>query len=87
MALLRNMKKIFDQQHTQYRIVISPLYDQVKLSSRDVTVLQNIFGSENVFDFSGINTITADMHNYYEGSHYRPHVARQIMDSIYHNKQ
>lgn len=35
-------------------------------------ILKDIFGYENVFDFSGINEYTNDIHNYYERGHYRP---------------
>lgn len=82
-ALLNSMKNILSKHGTNYKIVISPLYDQIKFSPTDLKILQDIFGVSNVYDFSGINDITNDMHNYYEVNHYRPHAARQIMDSIY----
>ncbi len=66
-----------------YKIIISPLYDQVGLNHMDLMALHSIFGKSNVFDFSGKNNITSDMHNYYDGSHYRPHVARLIMEKVY----
>jgi len=74
---------IFRRNHTQYKIVISPLYDQLALNKEDLAALREIFGAENVFDFSGINKFTADYRNYYETSHYRPQVAIAIMDSVY----
>ncbi|MBK8586032.1 MAG: hypothetical protein IPN88_11670 [Bacteroidetes bacterium] len=84
--MLMNMKKIFDKHQTSYRIVISPLYDQLNLNEADVTYLKTIFGEKNVYDFSGINKFTSDYKNYYESSHYRPKVANEIMDSIYLSK-
>ncbi len=81
--MLEEMKAIFDKHKTDYQLVISPLYDQKKLNQEDLQILQNIFGKEHVFDFSGINTITDSKFNYYENSHYRPSVGRYIMDSIY----
>ena len=83
MDMLKSIKLIFDEQHTNYKIVISPLYDQVKLNPIDFNVLCDIFGKENVFDFSGKNKWTDDYHNYYEDSHYRPCVANEIMRIIY----
>jgi hypothetical protein len=83
LALLANIKRIFEENHTNYRIVISPLYNQVKIDPRDVQALDSLFGRQYVYDFSGINDITENSHNYYENSHYRPLVAKQIMDSIY----
>jgi len=83
LKLFNNIKRILDENHTTYRIVINPLYDQVKFNEADLQMLYSIFGRKNVFDFSGINEITSDKYNYYEASHYRPFVANRIMDSIY----
>ncbi|MES2616276.1 MAG: hypothetical protein V4613_00250 [Bacteroidota bacterium] len=81
--LLQHIAQVFQLQHTQYHIIISPLYDQLAMHPADVTTLQIIFGAAQVHNFSGINSITANYTNYYESSHYRPHVARQIMDRVY----
>jgi hypothetical protein len=81
--LLNVIADKFKKDGTSYRIVISPLYDQQKLHPADLAFLQKLFGSRNVFDYSGINTYTNDIHNYYETSHYRPHVANAIMRTIY----
>jgi hypothetical protein len=59
------------------------LYNQVSFAADDLAVIKTLFGSENVFDFSGINEMTSHVENYYEDSHYRPHVARAIMNEIY----
>ena len=72
---------------TNYRIIISPLYNQIKLNNQDLDYLKQLFGKDNVFDFSGINKFTKDYNNYYESSHYRPHIAREIMQLIYHDEQ
>jgi hypothetical protein len=82
--MLTEILNIFNKHKTKYHIIINPAYDQLKLSPKDLNYLSDLFGKENVFDFSGINKFTNDFHNYYETSHYRPHVAREIMDSIYH---
>ena len=68
---------------TDYRIIISPLYDQIALNPLDVRILQDIFGEDKVFDFSGVNEYTADVTNYYEVSHYRPKLCNQILKIIY----
>lgn len=68
---------------TKYKIVISPLYDQISISPIDIEVLNDIFGAENVFDFSGINEYTNDITNYYECSHYRPKLCKLILKLIY----
>jgi len=81
--LLENIYKILTARNTNYKIIISPLYDQKKINSNDLNFLKNLFGSENVYDFSGINSITSDYHNYYETSHYRPVVCDSIMKLVY----
>ncbi len=86
LKLFKNIKKILDADSTIYRIVINPLYDQNKFDTTDLKALYNIYGKNNVYDYSGINEITNDIYNYYENSHYRPIVAKKIMDSIYNNK-
>lgn len=82
-TLLNTIAAVFKKDRTCYRVVISPLYDQQKLNPADLLFLQQLFGKENVFDFSGINAFTNNVQNYYETSHYRPHVADAIMKDIY----
>lgn len=81
--MLEEINRIFRVYNTNYKIVISPLFEQIKLNPQDMEILRKIFGEENVFDFSGTNEITVDYHNYYEDSHYRPHIARHILKEIY----
>ncbi len=59
------------------------MYDQIPLEKEQLNLLYDIFGKENVYDFSGKNEFTESVFNYYENSHYRPHVAAEIMDIIY----
>lgn len=81
--MLSEMRDIFVKRGTNYKILINPKYNQVKLNPDDLKQLQEIFGKENVFDFSGINEYTADIHNYYEKGHYRPQLGRKMLDVIY----
>lgn len=81
--LLVNMRKYFDKHHTDYRIVVCPLYDQKPLGDDHVQLLQSVFGAERVYDYSGINRFTQSLYNYYEESHFRPTVADEIMKEIY----
>ncbi len=81
--LLKEMQRSFIANGTIVRIVISPLYNQRALHPRDLATLRRIFGPSSVFDYSGINDITNDYHNYYELSHYRPFVAGRIMSEVY----
>jgi hypothetical protein len=77
------IKDQLDKNKTSYRIVISPLYYQKKINAKDLKILNEIFGKDYVFDFSGKNEITSTIYNYYESSHYRPHVSKWILRRIY----
>lgn len=85
LEMLCEIKRIFDKHNTDYKVVISPLYDQKKLDVSDIYAISNVFGMNNLYDFSGINRFTEDYRNYYEHSHYRPHVSAEIMDIVYTN--
>jgi hypothetical protein len=83
LVLLNIIRDVCKKDGTDCRIVISPLYDQRKLNPGDLKILKQLFGERNVFDFSGINAFTKDIYNYYETSHYRPHIADEIMKIVY----
>lgn len=80
--LLFEIKQLLDKHKTNYKVVISPLYDQIKFHPEDQKILESYFG-ENLYDFSGKNNITDEITNYYESSHYRPTVGDTIFRSIY----
>lgn len=86
-VLLKRMKAVFQANGTNFKLVINPLYDQRKLNTADLNYLQTLFGKTRVFDFSGVNTMTQDYRNYYELSHYRPHIANEIMEELYSKNQ
>ncbi len=77
--MLLKIKNIFDHFNTNYRIIISPLYDQLSLENTDTNFLKTLFGNK-YFDFSGINEFTNEFYNYYEESHYRPIIAEKILE-------
>lgn len=81
-GLLRRMMDIFRSHGTDLRVVIGPLYEQRVFSDRDLRLLRDVFGA-TLYDFSGVNAFTTDMHNYYETSHYRPLVGDSILKVIY----
>lgn len=80
---LEQLHELLVNGNTDYRIVISPLYNQIALNPMDYALLVDIFGEGKVFDFSGVNEFTNDVSNYYETSHYRPKVCKQILKQIY----
>ncbi len=82
-ALLSSIKAILNKHNTNYKIVISPLYDQIPMEKEQLALLYSIFGKENIYNFSGVNSLTSSISNYFESSHYKPKVANTILDSIY----
>ncbi len=81
--IFQNIQSILEKHNSKVKVIISPLYDQMKMNDNDLIYLRSIFGQNNVFDFSGINEYTNDYSNYYESSHYRPHIARKLMEIAY----
>lgn len=81
--LLKEIDSIIKKRHTQFKIIINPNYSQQQFNPSDLAKLQQIFGPENVFDFSGINNYTNDIHNFYETVHYRDTLGQQILKQIY----
>lgn len=77
--------KILKRHQANYKIMISPTYDQIKISSLDLKVLKEIFKAENVYDFSGKNQYTNSFYNYYDVNHYTSEVAADMMRQVYSN--
>lgn len=83
---VENLKSIaskLKKQKTNYKIIISPLYDQRVFNPVDKEILSIYFGKENIYDFSGKNKYTNDISNYYEQSHYKPSTGSAILKEIY----
>ncbi len=85
--LLQKIHDILDVHEADYRIVISPLYNQIPFTAERMENLKKIFDESKIYDFSGVNEFTKSVYNYYEDSHYRPHVARRILEIIYDTQQ
>lgn len=80
---LNEIKDIFVRHKTKYKIIISPVYDQIPMEQEQLNLLNKIFGQENIYNFSGKNKFTEPISNFYEDNHYRPHVADEIMEIVY----
>jgi hypothetical protein len=80
--MLSEIKFILDKHKTNYKVVLSPLYEQIKFHPDDVTFLKQTFSS-HLFDFSGANQFTNNKENYYESSHYRVAIGDSILSIIY----
>lgn len=86
---LRHIREIFDRQGTDYRIVVSPgfCYNSPTLNIADKHVLDEIFGGENVFDYTGYNPLTSDYNNYSDPNHFSLFVGWQIIEEIYGERE
>ena len=85
-VLLDSIAGIFQKHNTDCDIIISPLYNQIRINPADLSHLQTLFGARHVHDFSGVNRWNTDWHNYFETSHYRTHVAKEILSIVYENQ-
>ena len=82
---LNHIKTVFDKHQTNYRIIISPAYcyNHPQINTNDLKILQDIFGKEKVFDYSGKNEITVDYNNFSDPNHFGLRVGWQIIEDIY----
>jgi len=85
--LLMEIKKILRLKKTSYRIILNPAFTQQTFNKQDLEILQQIFGEEFVFDFTGKNKYTKEITNFYDDSHYRPNIARSILSEIYYKSK
>jgi len=67
--MLEGIQKILTKNNASFKIVMSQNYDQEKLDPFDQAYLNKLYGTANVFDFSGINSFTNNVDNYYETAH------------------
>lgn len=82
--LLLKIAAIFKKHKTKCKLIIAPLYNQLKMDSTDLKDLQIIFNKENVYDYSGINEITNNIYNFNnDGIHYKPRAGKIIFREIY----
>lgn len=80
---LKEIKEIFLKNNTKVKIVISPNYNLKKFNKTDLETLESYFGAQNIYDFSGKNELSLPLSNFYEIYHYKPLVARKILEDIY----
>jgi len=83
--LLEEIKAVFVKHGTEYKIISNPFISQFPLCEEQKKLLEEIFGAENVYDFSGASKYSNEVDNFYDPSHFRPKVAREILKEIYTN--
>ena len=81
--MLNDIRNIFSENSTDFRIIICPSYDQIAFNKKDLAIIQTIFKKENVYDFSGINEITEKKSNFYDETHFKKYVGKELLDTVY----
>lgn len=81
-TMLSEIADVLRRNHTNYKVIINPTYDQKLFDPKDMEILDSIFGN-HLFDFSGRNLITEDYHNYYDPVHYKKRIGAMILRIIY----
>ena len=82
LAFLQGIKEILAAEKTNYKVVISPIYDQTKLNKYDDSILASLF-QDRYYNFSGKNKFTDNITNYYEANHFTPRAGDSLLKTIY----
>ena len=84
-AALKAVKRLCDATHIRCLFFTSPLHHATMDSLNVHNYVESLRGISEIttfYDFTGYNTVMLDDHNYYEASHYRPHVAELVAARI-----
>jgi len=81
--MLNDIREIFRDDSTNYRIIIGPIYNQISFNKDDLLKLQTVFGANNVFDFSGKNRFSEDKSNFYDHVHFKKYVGDELLNIAY----
>lgn len=84
-SILRHIKSVFDEYQTQYKILIMPvhIYKNAMFNAKDLDLLNDIFGSENVHNYLQKNEYTTDYNYYIDPSHPGLLAGSMILKEIY----
>lgn len=84
---LLHINSIFTKHGTDYRIIVTPAYcyTHPAINKQDLKTLQDVFGEQYVFDYSGKNELTKDCFNFSDPNHFGLSVGWQIIEDIYNN--
>jgi len=81
--VLDSIKKIFNENHTIYKIIVTPAYTKEKINPKDLEILQKLFDKKNVYNYSGNNEITSDKYNFMDINHFDGIVGWKIIEEVY----
>lgn len=80
-VMVEQIATLLEKHHSKYYVVLTPLYDQQKLSNKDFDILKKYF-KNNLYDFSGKNKYTEDFYNYPDRIHFQNYISKEIIDSV-----
>ena len=86
LASLEKFKRQCDAHNVHCILFTTPLHHRMMDTVNPRGYAEFLHGLARIsdyYDFMGYNTVTLDDHNYYESSHYRPHVADFIAARIF----
>lgn len=81
---LIEIKKLLEESKVDYKIIIPPDFNKLKIEPAMYVTLESIF-STYLFDFSGISRISTDSTLNYENLHFTKKAGAILLDSIYHH--
>lgn len=82
-ADLLHIKDVLERHKTDYKIIIGPNRFVRDISKADEAWMRSTFGNR-FYDFvRPLADVAVREDTYYDGFHYRPHIAKIIIDSIY----
>ena len=87
--IMNHIKKVFDRNGTDYRIIVTPAYGYKypAITDNDLEILQTVFGEEYVYDYSRRLDITLDYHNFSDPNHFGLNIGWQMLEEIYNPEQ
>lgn len=85
MPTLQAVKSIFDKQHTDYYIIITPVYRYTHpyINLQDLEKLQNVFGADRVYDFSSRVEYTSDYNDFFDPVHFGTRLGWFMLREVY----
>lgn len=81
--ILNKIAQLLKKCKTDFKIIITPAYNQIGINEADLALIEKIFLKQNVFDFSGKNLFTEDKYNFSDINHFDEIVGWKMLDEIY----
>lgn len=80
---LEDICAIFAKHHTCYKILICPNSWLWKINHEDLLLLQDIFGQDKIYDYSGENAIASSPYSYSDEEHFNSNVGWRLIEEMY----